>query len=97
MYFEDRVIDIFAQQAFDPKHATRQNIRGILYYQYLKFAKKLQRKPTRTDINRNFLLNSDFYKNVFGSWQEFEKLVNEDVEAVLRDLSSLNETDDIKI
>lgn len=86
VHFEDRVIDIFAEQAFDPKHATRQNIRGILYYQYLKLAKRLQRKPTRTDVDRNLLLNSDFYKNVFGNWQEFEKLANEGVKSILQDL-----------
>ncbi len=88
VHFDDRVIDIFAQQVFDPRHATRHNIGGILIYQYIKLARRLKRKPTRVDVDRNFLINVDFYKDVFGSWQEFERIISDDVESVLRDLPS---------
>jgi hypothetical protein len=40
------------------------------------------------DVDRNFLLNVDFYKNVFGDWQKFERLVNDDVELALQNSST---------
>ena len=88
VHFDDRVIDNFAEQAFDPRHATRHNIGRILIYQYIKLTRKLQRRPTRKDVDRNLLLNSDFYKNVFGSWQKFESVVNDDIEYVLQKFST---------
>lgn len=88
VHFDDRVIDIFADQIFDPRHATRHNISKILIHQYIKLARKLKRIPTPKDVDRNLLLDSTFHKNVFGSWQKFESIVAENVDYVLEKLSA---------
>jgi superfamily II DNA or RNA helicase len=72
--FDDRVIDIFAQQTLNPQHATRQNIGRILLYQYDRLAKQLGRPITRKDVDRNLLLDSRLYEQVFGSWRKFEAI-----------------------
>jgi superfamily II DNA or RNA helicase len=73
--FDERVIDVFAKQSLDPAHITRHNIARVLIYQYHRLQRRLQRNPTRKDIDRNLLLHSDFYKLVFGSWKRFEEIV----------------------
>lgn len=79
VHFEERVLDIFAQQTHDdPRHATRHNIARILYYQYDRLRRFLGRKPTKKDVNRNLLLGTDLYRLVFGSWAAFERLVEKD-------------------
>jgi len=82
VHFDDRVIDIFANQALTPAHATRHNIGRILIHQYLKLARRIGRKPNRKDVDRNLLLHSDFYKLVFGDWENFEKLINDEIERI---------------
>ena len=66
VHFDTRVIDLFASQSLDPRHATRQNIGRILLYQYEQLATRLKRVPTRVDVRRNCLLGMDLYKLVFG-------------------------------
>jgi superfamily II DNA or RNA helicase len=75
VHFDEKVIDIFASQAFDPRYATRHNIARILIYQYDRLARQLGRKPTRRDIDRNCILPSEFYSHVFGAWNKFQKIV----------------------
>jgi superfamily II DNA or RNA helicase len=74
--FEDRVIDIFAQQAYDPAHATRHNIGRILFYQYRRLERQLGHRPSRREVDRYQILHSDFYRLVFGSWANFERIVS---------------------
>lgn len=73
--FDDRVIEIFARQTLDPRIATRHNIGRILVYQYHKLARRLRHLPARAEVNRNQILHSDFYVQVFGSWPKFQKIV----------------------
>jgi len=75
VHFDDRVIDIFAEQTLDPRHATRHNIGRILIYQYRKLASRLGHRPTRREVDRNLLLGTDIYQLVFGSWKKFESLI----------------------
>lgn len=78
VHLDDKVIDIFAQQTLDPRHASRHNIARILFYQYLKLCHRLGHKPTPTEVDRNLLLHSEFYSHVFGSWKNFEKLISDE-------------------
>ncbi|MBM3162399.1 MAG: DEAD/DEAH box helicase [Chlorobi bacterium] len=71
--FDERVIDIFGNQTLNPQFATRHNIARILIHQYVKLELRLGRKPTKTDIDRNYLVDSEFYGMVFGSWQKFQQ------------------------
>lgn len=64
--FDDRVVDLFARQAFDPRSATRENIARILIYQLERTERLLGRPPTRKDVDRSCLLGMDLYKLVFG-------------------------------
>jgi superfamily II DNA or RNA helicase len=73
--FDDKVIEIFANQNLDPAFATRHNIGRILLYQYERLARKLHRKPTRMDIDRNYLVNSEIYAILFGTWKAFEDMM----------------------
>jgi superfamily II DNA or RNA helicase len=75
--FDDRVIDIFIDQTLDPRYATRHNIRRILLYQYERLARRMYRRPTKQDIDRNCVLNSDLYRLAFGSWGEFQRIVDD--------------------
>jgi superfamily II DNA or RNA helicase len=75
VHFDDRVIEVFASQTLDPAFATRHNIRRILLYQYERLARKLGRKPTKKDIDRAYLVNSDIYAILFGSWAAFEEIM----------------------
>jgi superfamily II DNA or RNA helicase len=75
VHFDERVIDIFSQQALIPRFATRHNIGRILLYQYQKLERRMGKMPTRYDIDRNCLLDSVFYREVFGSWKRFEAMV----------------------
>lgn len=73
--FDDRVIDIFANQVLDPKRATRHNIAPILIYLYLRTSKRLRHLATPKEIDRLQILHTEFYKMVFGSWRDFETLM----------------------
>lgn len=73
--FDERVIDVFGNQTLDPQYATRHNIGRILLHQYQKLERRLGRKPTRTDVDRQCLLNSTLYESVFGTWKDFERKV----------------------
>jgi len=73
--FDDRVIDIFANQVLDPKRATRHNIAQILIYLYLRTSKRLGHLAMPKEIDRMQILHSEFYKTVFGSWENFEILM----------------------
>ncbi len=83
VHFDDRVIDIFAQQTLDPKNATRHNIGRILLYEYKKLARYLNRLPTKRDVDRSSILGSDLYVLVFGTWSNFERLVRDDITMIL--------------
>ena len=76
--FDDRVIDVFAEQTLNPRHATRHNIGRILVLQYRRLARHVGRKPTRNDVDRNCLLDSSLYKLVFGSWKKFLEVISDD-------------------
>jgi len=77
VHFDDRVIDIFAQQSLRPEYATRYNIGRILLYLYYKLARRIGHMPSPREIDRNLLLDSRLYKLVFGSWKNFYKLLTE--------------------
>jgi len=79
VHFDEKVIDVFTQQAFDPRYATRFNIGRILLYQYQRLERKLSRKPSRRDVDRNCMLASNFYVDVFGSWHKFERVLAHDI------------------
>jgi superfamily II DNA or RNA helicase len=74
VHFEDKVIEIFAEQTLDPRHATRHNIGRIMIYQYKRLTRSLGHRPTKKEVDRYALLSSKFYSQVFGSWTRFEEL-----------------------
>jgi superfamily II DNA or RNA helicase len=76
VHFDEKVIDVFAQQTLSPQYATRHNIGRILLYQYERLHRQLGRKPTPKDIDRYCLLHAKFYSDVFGCWKAFEKIVS---------------------
>src|SRR5437588_4884714 len=78
VHFDEKVVKVFADQAFDPRYATRHNIGRILLYEYGKLWKHLGHRPTRRDVDRYSILSSLFYAGVFGSWAAFELLVHSD-------------------
>jgi len=71
VHFDDHVIELFYDQTLDAAYATRHNIRGILFYQYQRLARRLQRPPTKQDVDRNCVIGSDIYITCFGSWEAF--------------------------
>lgn len=75
VYFDDKVIDIFATQIHDPRRASRHNIAQILIFEYYKTSRRLGYPASKKEIDRIQLLDSDFYKLVFGSWKNFEQLM----------------------
>jgi superfamily II DNA or RNA helicase len=77
VHFDDRVIDVFAQQTLDPRYATRHNIGRILIYQYERLCRQIQKRATKQEVNRYCLLNASFFEAVFGSWQRFQQLVED--------------------
>lgn len=83
VHFEERVVDVFAQQLLDPRYATRHNIGRIMQYQYELLARRLGRLSTRRDVDRNLLLDSRYYDRVFGSWGKFLERARESLEVVL--------------
>jgi superfamily II DNA or RNA helicase len=76
--FDDRVIDVFANQILDPKRATRHNIAQILIYLYIRTSQRLGHWASLKEINRMQTLHSDFYKLVFGNWESFQELMKND-------------------
>lgn len=77
VHLDTRVIDVFARQTLDPRHATRHNIGRILYYQYVSLRRRLGHKPTKKEVNRISILGVDLYELVFGSWNKFEAIAEE--------------------
>jgi len=75
VHFDDRVIDIFARQTLDPRHASRHNIGKILLYQYQRLAKSLGHNPTKIEVDRNLRLGSELYRIMFKSWVNFERIM----------------------
>jgi hypothetical protein len=75
VHFDEKVVKVFADQALDPKYATRHNIGRILFYEYDKLSRHLGHSPTRRELDRYSILSSSFYERVFGSWAAFEVLV----------------------
>lgn len=73
--FDEKVIDVFADQTMNPAFATRYNIARILIYQYRKLERKLGRQAEKIDIDRSNRLDSSFYVLVFGSWKKFNDLI----------------------
>lgn len=90
VHFDEKVIDIFTKQVFDAKNATRHNISRILIYEYVSLMKYLKRKPSAKDVDRCQLLDSSFYRLVFGSWDAFESVVR-DIEPSIGVQASLDE------
>lgn len=78
VHFDEKVINVFAQQTLIPRYATRHNIGRIMIYQYKRLKRQLGRKPTPLDVDRNCILHSKFYQDVFGSWKKFEGIVSSD-------------------
>jgi len=76
--FDNRVIDVFANQILDPKRATRHNIAQILIYLYIRTSKRLGHWASPKEIDRMQTLHSDFYKLVFGNWESFQGLMKND-------------------
>lgn len=76
--FNERVIDIFSRQVLDPKRANRNNIAQILIFLYIRTSKRLGHPATRKEVDRLQTLHSEFYKMVFGNWENFEKLMQKD-------------------
>ncbi|MBI3123283.1 MAG: DEAD/DEAH box helicase [Ignavibacteriales bacterium] len=74
--FDSRVIDVFARQVFNPSHANRHNIAQILLYEYHKLSGRLGRFATKREVDRYQILNSELYVLVFGSWKNFESLID---------------------
>lgn len=74
--FDDRVVDLFASQTLDPRHANRHNIAPILVNEYRKLWRSLGRKPRARDVDRNSRLGSDLYRLVFGNWSKFDELMD---------------------
>lgn len=71
VHFDDHVIELFYDQTLDAAYVTRHNIRGILFYQYQRLARRLSRPPTKQDIDRNCVIGSEIYITCFGSWEAF--------------------------
>jgi hypothetical protein len=80
--FDDRVIDVFADQTLNPAFITRHNIKRILIYLYGKVERRVGRRPTRDDIDMNSVLGSDIYVTAYGSWQAFENEMGRGIEGV---------------
>jgi hypothetical protein len=78
VHFDEKVVKVFADQALDPRYATRHNIGRILIYEYDKLRQHLGRIPSKRDIDRFSILNSSFYIRVFGSWTAFELIAHSD-------------------
>lgn len=78
VHFDEKVVKVFADQALDPRRATRHNIGRILLYQYDKLRSHLGRAPSKRDVDRYSILDSSFYAQVFGSWPAFESIVHSD-------------------
>jgi superfamily II DNA or RNA helicase len=78
VHFDEKVVKVFADQAFDPKYATRHNIGRILIYEYDKLQSHLGHHPSKREVDRYSVLDSSFYMQVFGSWARFESLVHAD-------------------
>jgi superfamily II DNA or RNA helicase len=75
VHFDEKVVKVFADQALDPRYATRHNIGRILLYQYDKLSSHLGYRASKRDVDKYSILGSRFYSQVFGSWMAFESLM----------------------
>ena len=73
--FDEKVLTVFADQAFDPRYATRHNIGKILIYEYDKLRRHLGHLPSKREVDRFSILDSSFYARIFGSWEKAQKLL----------------------
>jgi hypothetical protein len=69
VHFDEKVIKVFADQALDPRYATRHNIGRILLYEYDRLLSHLGHAPIKRKVDRYSILGSSFYERVFGSWK----------------------------
>jgi hypothetical protein len=53
---------------------TRHSIGRILLYEYERLERALGHRPSRKEVDRNCILGSSFYADVFRSWPNFEQL-----------------------
>jgi superfamily II DNA or RNA helicase len=74
VHFDQKVIDVFSSQALDPRNATRHSIGRILVYEYERLERSLGHRPSRKEVDRNCILGSSLYADVFRSWANFEQL-----------------------
>jgi superfamily II DNA or RNA helicase len=73
--FDDRVVDVFAREILDLRTANRHNIGRILVLEYEKIARYLGHRPTKIEVDRNSFLDSRFFARVFGSWTNFQRVL----------------------
>lgn len=73
--FDDKVVDIFVEQITDARYANRRNIARILYFEYCRLWRRLGKRPSKKDVDRNCILDSRLYELVYRTWREFEDLV----------------------
>ncbi len=74
VHFDERVIDVFARQTLDPRHATRHNIARILLYQLVQLQHRIGRVPRPADVDRNCLLDMRLYRLVFGGLPDISEV-----------------------
>jgi superfamily II DNA or RNA helicase len=74
--FDEKVIDVFMRQVVDHRVPTRHNVSRILIHHYQRLAISLGRMPTATDVDRYQLLDSSFYRAIFGSWKRFRAIID---------------------
>ena len=69
--FDESVINVFGSQSLNPAYATRHNIGRILIHQYRRLEVRLGHRPSKMELDRQCVLNSTLYEDVFGSWEAF--------------------------
>lgn len=79
VHFDERVIDVFAQQSLDPRCATRHTIGRILLWQLLKLRRQLGRDPQSADVNRNCILDMRLYRLVFNGLPDLSEYTRVEV------------------
>lgn len=72
--FDDRVLDLFVQQTIE-QQINRHNIAQILIARYRRLCRKLGKRASKKEVDRNELLDSSYYDLVFRSWQRFESMI----------------------
>jgi len=62
IFFDEKVINVFSNQALLRENITNHNIHRILVQQFINLSLKLDRIPTWRDIDRNCIIDSSIYK-----------------------------------